>query len=121
MARNRSPSVDPIADRNMHERGQREVVRLPGRSGAHRRTCAAWPRDARRGGRSAANRRDLQSTAIRIWSRSRAGDHGCGIRARGRSMTREENQTLDAKILQLDRNRAAQGYRFQTVAEMSAV
>src|SRR5947208_5498924 len=31
-----------------------------------------------------------------------------------------ENNVLDMQILQHDRNRAAQGYKFQTVAEMSA-
>jgi hypothetical protein len=33
----------------------------------------------------------------------------------------DENQALDAKVAQLDRARAAQGYKFQTAGEMSAM
>jgi hypothetical protein len=33
----------------------------------------------------------------------------------------DDNQALDAKVVQLDRAKSAQGYKFQTAAEMSAM
>jgi hypothetical protein len=33
----------------------------------------------------------------------------------------DENRVLDAKVVQLDRAKSTQGYKFQTAAEMSAM